>query len=72
VWAALFPRANQHRECFIIQNNNAYEVGFSEAWDGFRHGFWLDRNETNENAVASLLELETVKPPIRPDRQFLK
>lgn len=48
-------------EWLIIQNNNAYEVGFSKAWDGFRHGFWLDRNETNENAVASLLELESVK-----------
>ena len=48
-------------EWLIIQNNNAYEVGFSEAWDGLRHALWLDRNETNENAVASLLELETVK-----------
>ena len=48
-------------EWLIIQNNNSYEVGFSEAWDGLRHALWLDRNETNENAVASLLELETVK-----------
>lgn len=45
-------------EWLIIQNNNAYEVGFSEAWDGLRHAFRLDRNETNENMVASLLELD--------------
>lgn len=48
-------------EWLIIQNTNAYEAGFSEAWNGLRNALWLDRNETNENAVASLLELETVK-----------
>ena len=48
-------------EWLIIQNTNAYEVGFSEAWNGLRHALWLDRNETSENAVASLLEFETVK-----------
>jgi pimeloyl-ACP methyl ester carboxylesterase len=48
-------------EWLIIQNTNTYDVGFSEAWNGLRHALWLDRNETNENAVASLLELETVK-----------
>ena len=48
-------------EWLIIQNTNAYEAGFSEAWNGLRYALWLDRNETNENAVASLLELETVK-----------
>ena len=48
-------------EWLIVQNANAYEVGFSKAWESLRHGLWLDRSESNENAVASLLELETVK-----------
>lgn len=48
-------------EWLIIQNTNAYEAGFSKAWDGLRHALWQDRNETNESAVASLLELDTVR-----------
>ena len=48
-------------EWLIIQNTNAYEVGFTEAWNGLRHALWLNRNEANENAVTSLLELDTVK-----------
>jgi pimeloyl-ACP methyl ester carboxylesterase len=45
----------------IIQNTNAYEIGFSEAWAGLRHALWLDRSEKNETAVLGLLELDTVK-----------
>lgn len=45
----------------IIQNTNAYEVGFSAAWGGLRNALWLDRSAENEKNVAALLELETVK-----------
>ncbi len=48
-------------EWLVIQNTNAYEVGFSEAWGGLRHALWLDRSEKNEQGVAGLLELDTVK-----------
>jgi pimeloyl-ACP methyl ester carboxylesterase len=48
-------------EWLIIQNTNAYEIGFSEAWGGLRHALWLDRSEKNEQAVAGLLDLATVK-----------
>jgi len=26
----------------IIQNSNAYENGFTPAWDGFRNALWKD------------------------------
>ena len=48
-------------EWLIIQNTNAYEIGFSEAWGGLRNALWLDRSEANEAAAAGLLALETVK-----------
>jgi len=48
-------------EWLIVQNSNAYEVGFSPAWKGFREGLWLDRNSETEAAVAGLLEREAIR-----------
>jgi pimeloyl-ACP methyl ester carboxylesterase len=48
-------------EWLVIQNTNAYEAGFSEAWAGLRNALWLERNEKTERDVESLLELGTVK-----------
>jgi pimeloyl-ACP methyl ester carboxylesterase len=48
-------------EWLVIQNTNAYEAGFSEAWGGLRNALWLERNEKTERDVESLLELGTVK-----------
>lgn len=45
----------------IIQNTNAFEIGFSDAWGGLRNALWKDRSAENEAAVAGLLALETVK-----------
>ena len=45
----------------IIQNTNAYEVGFSAAWGGLRNALWLDRSKANEEGAAGLLAMETVK-----------
>ena len=51
----------QALEWLIIQNTNAYEVGFSAAWGGLRNALWLDRSEKNEQGAAGLLELDTIK-----------
>jgi pimeloyl-ACP methyl ester carboxylesterase len=48
-------------EWLIIQNTNAYEIGFTEAWGGLRGALWKNRTPENEAGVASLLEFETVK-----------
>ena len=45
----------------VIQNTNAYEVGFTAAWGGLRGALWLDRTPATEAGVAGLLELGTVK-----------
>jgi pimeloyl-ACP methyl ester carboxylesterase len=48
-------------EWLIIQNTNAYEVGFTAAWGGLRDALWHKRSAENEAAVGGLLEFETIK-----------
>jgi len=48
-------------EWLIIQNTNAYEVGFTEAWSGLRNALWKKRTPESEAAVAGLLEFDTIK-----------
>lgn len=48
-------------EWLIIQNTNAFEIGFSEAWGGLRNALWKNRSPENEAAVSGLLGLDTVK-----------
>ena len=45
----------------VIQNTNAYEVGFTEAWAGLRNELWRKRTPQSEKGVAGLLEFETIK-----------
>jgi pimeloyl-ACP methyl ester carboxylesterase len=47
-------------EWLIIQNSNAYEVGFTEAWARLRNALWHHRTAENEAAIADLLEVTTV------------
>jgi pimeloyl-ACP methyl ester carboxylesterase len=48
-------------EWLIIQNTNAYEIGFTAAWGGLRNALWKDRTPENEAGVEGLLALDTVK-----------
>jgi len=48
-------------EWLIIQNTNAYEVGFTEAWGGLRNALWKKRTPETEQAVAGLLAFDTIK-----------
>src|ERR1700722_7583004 len=48
-------------EWLIVQNTNAYEIGFTEAWAGLRNALWLDPSPQDEAAVGGLLTFETVK-----------
>lgn len=45
----------------IIQNTNAYEVGFTTAWDGFRNALWKNRTPETEEPLAAFLQLEAIK-----------
>lgn len=45
----------------IIQNTNAYEVGFTPAWDGFRGALWMGRSPETEQPLAAFLQYEAIK-----------
>lgn len=48
-------------EWLIIQNTNAYEIGFTALWEGLRSAYWIDRSEKNEKAIGAFLEPDTIK-----------
>jgi len=48
-------------EWLIIQNSNAYEVGFTAAWDGLRGALWTNRSEETEKPLLGFLTRDTIK-----------
>ena len=48
-------------EWLIIQNTNAYEIGFTAAWDELRSNYWKNRTPQAEKAIGAFLLPETVK-----------
>ncbi len=48
-------------EWLILQNSNAYEVGFTSAWDGLRHALWTKRTPETEEALMPFLSLDGIK-----------
>jgi pimeloyl-ACP methyl ester carboxylesterase len=48
-------------EWLIIQNSNAYEVGFTAAWDGLRNALWKTRTPETEQPLLGFLTRETIK-----------
>jgi pimeloyl-ACP methyl ester carboxylesterase len=45
----------------VIQNSNAYEEGFTAAWDGIRHALWVERSPETEAPLMPFLQLDGVK-----------
>jgi pimeloyl-ACP methyl ester carboxylesterase len=48
-------------EWLIIQNTNAYEVGFTAVWDALRGAYWKNKTAENEKPLEAFLQPETVK-----------
>lgn len=48
-------------EWLIVQNSNAYEEGFTAAWDGIRHRLWKGRTAETEAPLGAFLELEGIQ-----------
>jgi pimeloyl-ACP methyl ester carboxylesterase len=48
-------------EWLIIQNTNAYEEGFTSAWDAIRNALWKKRGPETEEPLMGLLGLEGVR-----------
>jgi pimeloyl-ACP methyl ester carboxylesterase len=45
----------------IVQNSNAYEIGFTPAWDGFRGALWKDRSAQTEEPLTAFLTHDAIK-----------
>lgn len=59
-----FRIVNRHPdwlEWLIIQNTNAYEEGFTAAWDAIRHTLWKNRGPETEAPLAGFLELDGIR-----------
>jgi pimeloyl-ACP methyl ester carboxylesterase len=48
-------------EWLIVQNSNAYEVGFTAAWDGLRNAYWKQKTPEVEAQLQAFLDPATVK-----------
>jgi pimeloyl-ACP methyl ester carboxylesterase len=48
-------------EWLIVQNSNAYEVGFTAVWDGLRGALWNDPSPENEKPLEAFLSRDTIK-----------
>jgi pimeloyl-ACP methyl ester carboxylesterase len=56
----IVDRRPEWLEWLIIQNTNAYEVGFTEVWSELRSNYWKSRSKESEKAIAAFLEPPTV------------
>lgn len=45
----------------IVQNSNAYEEGFTAAWDGFRGALWKNRSPETEKPLTAFLTHDAIK-----------
>jgi pimeloyl-ACP methyl ester carboxylesterase len=57
----LVERRPDALEWLIIQNSNAYEVGFTAAWDGLRNALWKNRTPETEAPLSGFLTRDTIK-----------
>jgi pimeloyl-ACP methyl ester carboxylesterase len=57
----IIQRNPDWQEWLIIQNTNAYEVGFTPAWDGFRNALWKNRTPETEKPLMAFLEPDAIK-----------
>jgi len=57
----IITRHPEWLEWLIIQNSNAYEIGFTSAWDGLRNALWKNRTTEVEAPLYGFLQLETIR-----------
>ena len=56
----IITRNSEWLEWLVIQNANAYEIGFNSAWDGLR-AFWKNRTSETQALLYQFLQLDTIK-----------
>ena len=57
----IVTRRPEWLEWLIVQNSNAYEVGFTSAWDGLRGAYWTQRTPDVEQQLEGFFQPETIK-----------
>jgi pimeloyl-ACP methyl ester carboxylesterase len=57
----IMTRRPEWLEWLILQNTNAYEVGFTAAWDGLRGAYWKSRTPATEKPLEAFLKLDTIR-----------
>jgi pimeloyl-ACP methyl ester carboxylesterase len=57
----ILARHPEALDWLVIQNTNAYEVGFTAAWDGFRGALWKNRSPETEKPLAAFLTHDAIK-----------
>lgn len=57
----IIARHPEWAEWLVLQNTNAYEVGFTSAWDGIRHALWKKRGPETEEPLMPFLALDGIK-----------
>jgi pimeloyl-ACP methyl ester carboxylesterase len=57
----ILGRRPEWMEWLILQNTNAYEEGFTAAWDAIRNALWKRRGPESEGPLMPFLELEGIK-----------
>jgi len=45
----------------IVQNSNAYEVGFTQVWDGLRGALWKNKSPETEKPLEAFLTHDAIK-----------
>jgi len=57
----ILGRRPEWMEWLILQNTNAYEEGFTTAWDGIRYALWKNPGPETEAPLLPFLELEGIR-----------
>jgi pimeloyl-ACP methyl ester carboxylesterase len=57
----IITRHPEWLEWLVIQNTNAYEIGFTSAWDGLRNALWKNRTPETEAPLYGFLQLDTIR-----------
>jgi pimeloyl-ACP methyl ester carboxylesterase len=57
----IVTRRPEWLQWLIVQNSNAYEVGFTSAWDGLRGAYWKNRTAEAERPLEAFMQPETIK-----------
>ena len=57
----IITRHPEWLEWLILQNTNAYEIGFTSAWDGLRNALWKNRTPETEVPLYGFFKIDTIK-----------